>query len=71
MIQNPLLDANDGRALKEQQDAAFEENDDLALKMQGDAAFKKKYYADALALYTKVYSCIIYFISSDVHFTCR
>jgi hypothetical protein len=56
LIQDPLLDVNDGCALKEQGDAAFEENDVFALKMRGDAAFQENVYADALALYTKVYS---------------
>jgi hypothetical protein len=46
-------------------------NDGFALKVQGDAALEGNDYADALALYTKVYSCILYFfISSAVHFTC-
>ncbi|KAK1686325.1 hypothetical protein QYE76_047173 [Lolium multiflorum] len=49
----PLLNSNDGCALKEQGDAEFEENDGFALKIQGDAAFEENSYADALALYTK------------------
>ncbi|KAM0913243.1 hypothetical protein ACQ4PT_012301 [Festuca glaucescens] len=38
-VNDPLLDANDGCALKEQRNTPFEEND----------------YADALALYSKVF----------------
>ena len=43
-------------ALKMQGNAVFES---IVLKMQGDAAFEENAYADALALYTKVYSYII------------
>ncbi|KAM0913242.1 hypothetical protein ACQ4PT_012301 [Festuca glaucescens] len=39
LFMDPLLDANDGCALKEQRNTPFEEND----------------YADALALYSKVF----------------
>ncbi|XP_071681881.1 uncharacterized protein [Lolium perenne] len=52
----PLLNSNDGCALKEQGDAEFEENDGFALKIQGDAAFEENSYAGALALYTKIIS---------------
>ncbi|CAM0870390.1 unnamed protein product [Alopecurus aequalis] len=41
---------NNGFALKEQGDVAFES---MVLKMQGNAAFEENAYADALALYTK------------------
>jgi hypothetical protein len=57
--------------LKDLGDAALEENNEfpskmqgnatfesMVLKMQGDAAFEENAFADALALYTKVYSCI-------------
>jgi hypothetical protein len=50
------LEENNEFALKMQGDATFES---MVLKMQGDAAFEENAYADALAVYTKVYCCII------------
>jgi hypothetical protein len=54
--EDAALEENSGFALKMQEDVTFEP---MVLKMQGDAAFEENAYAYALALYTKVYSCII------------
>ncbi|CAM0870391.1 unnamed protein product [Alopecurus aequalis] len=49
-IDDTAFGENNGFALKEQGDVAFES---MVLKMQGNAAFEENAYADALALYTK------------------